>query len=565
MFIPNAQLKKILLETALITETVWDDALKNATRLDMPIEDILREWDIVKGHILYETVATAIGLPYVNLKLKHIDESVLNIFDGEAVSTHKAVPFAFDKKGKTLKVAFLDPLKKEAVRKLEKRFGYAIEPYFTGVTSYKTASKYYQKDASASIKRLIERASHEKKNHLSMEKLLNALIGVIYYSQPSDVHLEPHCASGIAKFRVDGFLRDEFALSYPLFKSLCASIKKLSAIHTDERNTTADSSFSRIIFGETIIFRVSVLPTYYGEKIVLRVRNESTQKVSLHDLGFRLDDISIVKKEMRKPYGLVLVSGPTGSGKSSTLYTLLKSLNVEGVSIETIEDPIEYSIKHINQTQVRADHGYSFAVGLRAILRQDPNIIMVGEIRDEETASITIQSALTGHVVLSTLHSNSAVGALTRLRNMGVRPYLLAPTINQIISQQLVKQVCPSCKESYVPTKAFLDQLDNDTHLYRSLAKLKKRNLITSDVLADMRLYRGRGCDKCFGIGLTGRIGIFEILTFDEELRKLVLQEKGESVIQKCAEEKGMLTLFEDGLLKVLAGETTIEELMRIA
>lgn len=565
MFISNTQLKKILFESSLITDDIWNDALKNAQRLDMPIEDILREWDIVKGHILYETVATAIGLPYVNLKLKHIDEGVLKIFDGEMVTSYKAIPFAFEKKTKTLKVAFLNPLQKEPIRKLEKRLGYAIVPYFTGVSSYKTISKYYQKDIAASIKKMIERQAANKKQAIPPEKLLNELISYIYYSQPSDVHLEPQGSVGIFKFRVDGFLRDEFTLSNELFKVLCASIKKHSGIHTNEHNKTADSSFSQKVFGETIIFRVSVLPTYYGEKIVLRVRNESTQKISLHDLGFRLTDISIVKKEMKKPYGLVLVTGPTGSGKSSTLYTLLKSLNVEGVSIETIEDPVEYSIKHINQTQVRADQGFTFAAGLRAILRQDPNIIMVGEIRDEETASITIQSALTGHVVLSTLHSNSAVGALTRLRNMGVKSYLLAPTINQIISQRLIKQICPSCKESYKPDKSFLDQIDVDTHLYRSLAKLKNLDLVRYDAPNELRFYHGKGCDKCYGIGLTGRIGIFEILTFDEDIKKLIQMEKGESVIQKAAEEKGMLTLFEDGILKVLAGETTIEELMRIS
>lgn len=565
MFIPDAQLKKVLLNASLITEDVWNDAIKNAERLTMPIEDILREWDIVKGHVLYEAVAKAIDLPYVNLKLKHIDEAVLRIFDRELVSTYKALPFSKDQKTKKLKVAFLDPLQKRCVRALEKRIKYPIEPYFTGVSSYKTVSKYYQKDAATAVKRIITQASAQSKRFTAPEKLLEALIQYIYYSQPSDVHFEPQGDVCAIKFRIDGFLWDEFELPCALFTSLCSNIKKKSAIHTDEKNKTTDSSFSIKIFGEMIIFRVSVLPTYYGEKIVLRVRNESTQKVSLHDLGFRLDNIAIVKKEMRKPYGLVLVSGPTGSGKSSTLYTLLKSLNVEGVSIDTIEDPVEYSIKHINQTQVRADHGFSFAAGLRAILRQDPNIIMVGEIRDEETASITIQSALTGHVVLSTLHSNSAVGALTRLRNMGVRSYLLAPTINQIISQQLIKQICPSCRESYIPDKAFLDQIDSDTHLYRSLAKLKKRGIIPRDSVGELRFYRGKGCDKCFGIGLTGRIGIFEILTFDEDLRKLIQQERGESAIQKAAEEKGMLTMFEDGLLKVLAGETTIEELMRIS
>ena len=378
------------------------------------------------------------------------------------------------------------------------------------------------------------------------------------------MHIEHVRDGGVVKLRVDGFLRDEFALPRPMIDSIIARIKLESGLSTDAHHQTRDGRFSHGVFDEIISFRISVMPTYYGEKICARVLNESHQKTSLSDLGFMDGSIRTVKKEIKKPYGMILVTGPTGSGKASTLYTLLKSLNVEGVSIATIEDPVEYSIMHVNQAQVDAENGFTFASGLRALLRQDPNVVMVGEIRDGETAGITIQSALTGHIVLSTLHSNTAVGAITRLKNMDIRSYLLAPTVNIVINQRLVKGLCPSCRESYPVDKKIIAGLEKDTHITRSLEKLKKFDLLSYKTYDDIRFFLGLGCAKCHGKGMLWRVGVFEILTVDDEVRDLILKDKPESVIQKAAEAKGMLTLFEDGLLKVLNGATTIGEVMRV-
>ncbi len=573
MFISNDKLKKILIASGMVDEPTWNEVVKNATRLGCPVEDILKECDIVAGHIFYELVAKGVKLPYVNLKTKDIAEPTLALFDAETVGKYKAIPFEWDAKKKVLKVAFQDPTDQAVIKRLERLSRKKIEPHFTGRESFKFAAKHYQKSVAAGIKKLIEssarRASTPTRARRSggakdVSSIFDHLVRYIFTTQPSDVHIEPQKAGGTVKLRIDGFLRDEFFLPSEILRDIVDLIKKDSGIRTDRAHQTRDSRFSRQVFSEEISFRVSILPTYYGEKCVLRVLDESRQRTSLRDLGVRDRNIELVKKEIKKPYGLILVTGPTGSGKSSTLYSLLKFLNVEGVSISTIEDPVEYALPHINQTQVDADSGMTFAAGLRAILRQDPNIIMVGEIRDAETAGITIQSALTGHIVISTLHSNTAAGAITRLRNMDVRSYLLAPTVNMVISQRLVKMICPSCRESYAVEKAHLDRIEGDTHVFRSLEKLKKLGLVSFDDYSDLRFYKGKGCTKCKGSGFSGRIGIFEILHADDAIRRLIADEKPESAIQTKAEENGMLTIFEDGLLKVLQGETTVEEIMRV-
>ncbi len=567
MFIPNDQLKKILLDARVIDEGMWSSVYKDSLRLSMPVEDILRERDIIKGHTLYEIVARAIHIPYANLKKQTISEDILNIFNNETVSIHKAIPFEMDTKKHILKVAFLDPTDTKAITLLEKKSGYRIVPHFTGMISYKLASRYYQKEVAFAIKKIIENLSKKStpsKKDNGSEMMFEKLLEYVYYTQPSDIHIESQYGGGMVKFRIDGFLRDEFLLPKKSFQYIVEKIKKESHSRTDQIHPTADGHFSREIFEEIISFRVSVIPAYYGENLALRVRNEAAQKVSLVDLGVRPNNIDVIKEEMKKPYGLILVAGPTGSGKSSTLYTLVKSLNVEGVSIATIEDPIEYSIKHINQTQVNADSGFTFASGLRALLRQDPNIIMVGEIRDDETAGITIQSALTGHIVMSTIHSNTAVGAITRLRNMGLKSYFLAPTLNLVVSQRLLKRICESCRKAYNPTRAFFNKIDEDTHIYKSLQKLKKGGFISFDSYDTIWFYSAPGCARCKGLGTVGRVGVFEILSIDDDIRRLILQDKTEDQLQKAAEESGMLTLFEDGLLKALQGKVTIEEVMSV-
>ncbi len=570
MFVPHAQ---ILLDAKVIDEATWADALKNSLRLGTPIEDILKERDIITGHVLYQIVSDALGIPYVNLKLREIPDEVLGLFDNETVGEYKAIPFEVDSKKRLLKVAFLDPTDKKRISSLERKVKYAIQVYFCGTNSFHAASKFYRKGVASQMKALIEQMIAENTPHSFFyqrddpskhRRLFEKLVEYVYYTQPSDVHIEHVRDGGMIKLRVDGFLRDEFEVLSDQVTSIINQVKLACGIATDQSHQTRDGRFSREVFGERLAFRISVMPTYYGEKVCARVLNESYQKMSLSDLGCSKDTIATLKTEIKKPYGLVLMTGPTGSGKSSTVYNLLKSLNVEGASIATIEDPVEYSIKHINQTQADTEHGFTFAVGLRAILRQDPNVVMVGEIRDGETASIALQAALTGHLVLSTLHANSAVSALTRLRNMDIRSYQLAPTVNAIVNQRLVKALCPFCREKYAPGKRFLSDMQKDTRVISSLEKLHKQGAALFKDISDIGFYRGRGCSRCHGRGSFGRVGLFEVLRIDPAISRMILSEKSEGVINKHATENGMLTLFEDGLLKVLDGRTTIGEVVRV-
>lgn len=561
MFLPDEQLKAILLKNKMIDAPTWDDALADARRLEVPVEDILKERDVIAGHILYELVSKAINIPYVNLKTRDIPSKALDLFDYRTASTLRAIPFEYEK-GKPVKIACIDPLNKKTITLIKRALKKKVEVYLTGKEGFAFAARHYQKDVADKIKKAVQKlASKKGKNAVVIGKLLAEYV---YYTHPSDIHLEHLSNGGVIKFRVDGFLHDEFFIPTRALDDLISLMASNAHITTSGTTLSADGRLAAQVFDELIAFRISIVPSYYGKTAVLRVINESSQKMSLRDHGFQEPAVELIKKEIKKPYGLILVSGPTGSGKSSTLYGLVKMLNTQGVSIASIEDPIEYSIRHANQTQVDVEHGYTFAQGLRHLLRQDPNIIMVGEIRDNETASITAEAALTGHIVLSTIHANTAVGTITRLRNMEVKPYLIAPTLNLAISQRLIKRICPYCRESYEVMKSLLDSMDADTHIHASLEKLRARGFLAIDDVTDLRFYRGKGCLKCAGTGYRGRVGLFEILNVDDDIARMVLEEKDEATIQKEAERKGMLTLFEDGLLKVVSGDTTIEEVMRV-
>ncbi|MDP2656657.1 MAG: GspE/PulE family protein [bacterium] len=560
MFLPDEQLKKILLSSKMIDQATWDDAYANALRLNVPVEDILKERDIIAGHILYELVAKAIKMPYINLKTHDIPPRVMDLLDYRTASVLHAVPFEAQK-GKPVKVACLDPLNKRTLKLIKSKLKRPLEIFLTGKEGFAFATRHYQKNVAEKIKKEVQRLATSKGKNT--ERISTLLVEYLYYTHPSDIHLEHLDDGGVIKFRIDGFLYDEFFVPDKVLDELIRLLCVNAHISHDAKNS-ADGRLAAHVFGEFIAFRVSLVPAYHGRTLVLRVINESSQKMSLRDHGLEETSIELVKKEIKKPYGLILVSGPTGSGKSSTLYSLVKMLNLQGVSIATIEDPIEYSIRHVNQTQVDLESGYTFVQGLRHLLRQDPNVIMVGEIRDNETAGITAEAALTGHIVLSTIHANTAVGTITRLRNMEVKPYLIGPTLNLAISQRLVKRICPYCREGYEVMKSLLDSMDGDTHVYTSFEKLRTVGLLSTNDYSALRFYRGKGCLKCAGSGYRGRVGLYEILKVDDEIQKMILEEKDEQTIQKEAEKKGMLTLFEDGLIKVISGETTIEEVMRV-
>ncbi|MEK7193637.1 MAG: GspE/PulE family protein [Patescibacteria group bacterium] len=403
------------------------------------------------------------------------------------------------------------------------------------------------------LKVQIEKQLLKPLEDVSIINLVDLFIEYAYTARASDIHIEPEAQKIRVRFRIDGVLHNIFqniSVSRDIQPEIVSRIKVLSGMRTDEHNIPQDGRFKAKIEGqEGVDVRVSIVPTFYGENVIMRVLAE-TQTFTLDDLGFSEKDLERVRKAIRKPYGMILANGPTGSGKSTTLYTILKKLNNSDVSIITIEDPIEYSLEGTNQIQVNAQVGLTFANGLRAILRQDPNIIMVGEIRDSETASIAVNAALTGHLLLSTLHTNDAATTFPRLIDMGIPPFLVASTVNVVMGQRLVRMVCQKCK------------------VERKLTTEEAKSVL--EILPDLKpqisktFFTPKGCKVCDGTGYQGRIGIREVMDVDEEIRKLIMDRANANQIKASAVKNGMKTMLQDGVQKALDGLTTLEEVVRI-
>ncbi len=393
----------------------------------------------------------------------------------------------------------------------------------------------------------------KKGEKLSIINLVDALLRRAYISDASDIHMDPQENGMIIRLRIDGVLHDSFIFPEEIQQEVVTRIKVLSNLRTDEHQAAQDGRFriaSPTKSGESVDVRVSIVPTYYGEAVVMRLLAEKSQAFTLETLGFTPEDLKKVTHAIRKPYGLILCTGPTGSGKTTTLYAIMKILNTREVSIITIEDPIEYAVGGINQIQANPRTGLTFANGLRSILRQDPNIIMVGEIRDEETASIAVNAALTGHLMLSTLHTNDAATTLPRLIDMKVEPFLIASTVNIAIGQRLVRTICPDCKTKKTLTEAEL----------KSITELVPVKLLEGK----MDFYYGKGCKTCDASGYKGRIGVHEVMEINDELREAIMRRANADEIKEVAIKNGMVTMLEDGFKKALVGITTIEEVLRV-
>ncbi|RMD85832.1 MAG: type II/IV secretion system protein, partial [Calditrichaeota bacterium] len=394
-----------------------------------------------------------------------------------------------------------------------------------------------------------EQTSAEKLKQLSAEapvvKLVNLIIAQAILDKASDIHIEPEEKSLRVRYRIDGILHEAFNPPKHLQAAIISRIKILSDLDIAESRVPQDGRFQVSLNGREVDLRVSTLPTVHGENVVLRILDKSSLMIDLEELGFSEDSLKQFKSLLASSYGIILVSGPTGSGKTTTLYSALQSINTPDKNIVTIEDPVEYRLKMIRQSQVNVKAGLTFASGLRAILRQDPDIVMVGEIRDSETAKIAVEAALTGHLVLSTIHTNDAPGGLTRLTEMGVEPFLTASATVGVVAQRLVRRICENCKEPYKPSPAILEEL--------GISQEKER-----------RFYRGVGCEECKNTGYKGRMGIYEIMSMDETLRELTLKQASSDQIKKVAIQHGMRTLRQDGLFKAIQGITTLEEVIRV-
>ncbi|MCK5320880.1 type II/IV secretion system protein, partial [Candidatus Parcubacteria bacterium] len=401
---------------------------------------------------------------------------------------------------------------------------------------------------------------------LPVVRIVDTLLEYSIIEGASDIHIEPEEKNVLVRYRIDGILRNVMVLPKTVQSGIIARIKILANLKVDEHRLPQDGRFKIATNEYKVAFRVSIIPAFDGEKIVLRLLNEKAQVLTLEQLGLQSAPLKVLKANVKKPHGIILVTGPTGSGKTTTLYTVLNILNTPEVNISTVEDPIEYRMPHVNQSQVNAKIGYTFASGLRAFLRQDPDIIMVGEIRDQETAEIAVHAAMTGHLVLSTIHTNSAAATMPRLSEMGIPTFLIATTTNIIIAQRLVRKICPNCIQSFNLDEETIKELEKQLSIENLLKTLEKEKIIidAKKGLKSLLFYRGKGCKRCSNSGYKGRIGIYEILENTEEISDLIRKNTDTNEINKQSVKKGMLTMVEDGFIKAKNGITTIEEIMRV-
>ena len=555
MKISTENLKKMLTSSGFVPEKDFEDAAKTASELDREVVDIL----IFRGFINEETVGSLIsqyyGVPYANIKRHVVSNDILSLVPEKLAHNYHIFPFA--KEGSVLKVAMEDPENVEAIEFVKRHADLEIEPYYASKEDITKALGQYKRSIKEDFDKIIaenlKKANPEEDlvkaaEGLPIIKILDTILEYAIAERASDIHIETQADDVVVRFRVDGMLRDILKLARGIETALVARIKILSNLKIDEHRIPQDGRYKLLLDIDVISFRISIIPGFYGENVVMRVLAETNRPLSLEELGITGHNLELVRENMSKPHGMILVTGPTGSGKTTSLYSVLNILNTIDVKVCTIEDPIEYGINRVSQIQVNAKTGLDFASGLRALLRHDPDIIMVGEIRDQETAEIAIHSALTGHLVLSTLHTNTAAGAIPRFIDMGVEDFLLASTLNIIVAQRLVRKICSYCIAKYTPEAAVVAKLSKDLNV-----DLKGQNF-----------YRGKGCDKCGGKGYSGRIGIYEVLPATEKLRTLITQKASSDQLQKQAVADGMIGMLQDGLDKVSSGLTTIEEVLRV-
>ncbi len=567
MALPNSLVKEILFKYKKIDPTVLEKITNKAKRQSTPLIEVIVDEGVLLLEELYKLVSKEMDVPYVDLNKVKVSKKALNQISKEISLEREAVPFAEDEKG--LHVAMTNPLDLEAVDFISKRTGKEIIPYYTQPSSFKQAILLYKKDIQKALKEMIKKHAgksvkgkgekvEEAAQKLPVIKLVDAIVEYAVVEKASDIHIEPLEKEIIVRYRIDGILQDKVSLPVDILPILVARIKIMSDLKIDEHRLPQDGRINVEINKQKISLRISILPTFFGEKVVARVLEETGKGLTLEKLGFTESNLKRVKESINMPHGMILATGPTGSGKTTTLYTILSKLNTPEVNITTVEDPIEYAIPRINQMQVRPKIGLSFANGLRAILRQDPDVIMVGEIRDEETANMAINSALTGHLVLSTIHTNDAAGAIPRLADMGVEEFLIASSVNLIIAQRLVRKICESCRQEEKLSPELSDAL------VRELQSLGVEEEGVQQIIGDGTFYMGAGCDKCGNSGMKGRVGIFEVLSVSTKIINLISNKATAAEIQKQAVSEGMELMIFDGLRKAKEGITTIKEIMRV-
>ena len=581
MYISDTHLKSFLADAGLVSQKDFDAAEVEAKKTGQQVGDILKAKNAIGEDELRRTYAYILGIPFVSLAGTSIKYDVLSMIPEPVARRNNII--AYNHRGEELEVAMLDTDDLAAIDFIKKKTHLKVLPRLTDVASIKGALKQYQqglkdnlgdvigRETAALEKTAAELAASDGKEADLKEmaegvpavRIVDTLIRHANAQNASDIHIEPLEGTLLIRYRIDGILHDAMELPKHAAAAITARIKVLANMRLDEHRLPQDGRFGAESGGEKISFRVSILPTYYGEKIVMRLLRDSISGFTLESVGFHGSGLERMHEAMRKTTGMILSCGPTGAGKSTTLYTLLDIVNTPDVNISTIEDPIEYQMSRINQTQVRPDIGFTFANGLRSLVRQDPDIVMVGEIRDKETASLAINAALTGHLVLSTLHTNSAAGAVARLLDMGVEPFLLVSTLRVIVGQRLVRKLAPD-KEKYDLSRDEQTQLEHVVDVGTVLKALKEEKAIAADATWKNISFSKPKENGQVPSGYSGRVGIYEVLPMTSTIKELVMKNETGDAIEKQARSEGMLTMSEDGIFKAAQGITTIEEVLRV-
>lgn len=559
MELTTEKLKELLVTPGHVSEADFKIARREADEGGHPFNEYLVEKGLIKDDQLGKLIAENAGYQFVNLREEKIDEMVLGLVPEIVARAKGVIVFLREREGS--KIAMTDPEDIETLHLVEKRIGAPVTVYYVTRRDFQDALTRYKGTLKNEFGKVLARLSNQLLSREDRDQAIVAMVDMLlkygYESKASDIHIEPHPTKVLTRFRIDGVMHDVLDMPKEVLDLILTRIKILAKMRTDEHRAAQDGKLVFNADDEKVDVRISVLPVTEGENVVMRILSAKSRQFSLADVGLMDKDLERVKRSIDSPHGMILVTGPTGSGKTTTVYAMLKILNTRDVHIATIEDPVEYDIEGISQIQVNQRTNLTFAKGLRAIVRQDPDIIMVGEIRDEETADIAVNSSMTGHLVLSTLHANDAATTLPRLLDMKVEPFLVASTVNIIIAQRLVRRICDRCKASYQLSTEEKSLIENSKHMIDIFKKYKQTNI------AKMRVYHGKGCKVCSDTGYFGRIGIFEVLEMDDTVRELITKRAPALEIMKAAQRNGMTTMLEDGIGKVLSGVTTFEEIIR--
>lgn len=601
MRISDKLVEELLTKTKKLTPEQLAALKEQEQNEKKPLQDVVIAANAVSEKELTEAFAKAIDIPFIEINVKEIPREILHLVPERIARQYNVVCYGAEESGTKL-LAMEDPDDIQAISFLQKQLGTELKIFIATRTNILQAIDQYRENISSEITQVIsaeEEAQGQEGDEFNEEDLaedspvaqtVNLIIEGAIKSGASDIHIEPREGYVSVRYRIDGILREVNKLPKKVHGALVSRIKILSNLKIDERRAPQDGRFKIAINSLLYALRVSTLPITDGEKVVMRVLNESSKALTLEELGYWGHALNTVNRAIAQPHGMILVTGPTGSGKSTSLFSVLSLLNNPAVNISTIEDPVEYKIPGANQTQVNPQAGMTFAAGLRALLRQDPNIIMVGEIRDGETAGLGVQAALTGHLVFATLHTNNAATCLPRLLDMGIEPFLIASTVRAVVGQRLVRRLCPNCRESYTPDSLIVKKIADsfgikDSGFMKNIHDLETQALaggIGASALPEkdpqstaglsttdskiLRLWKPKegGCDECNHIGYRGRMGIYEVLGNSTDVQKLIVGNATSDAIQSQAVKEGMVIMQMDGFIKALRGQTSIEEILRV-